>query len=122
MGDEERVKRRKKKVALIIIFSGILLALSLSFMRFTKLDVYVQQSNGDITSKNGIVYARSGVLSSVDPGIHLFRNKIIGRFQGEGYISTCLIGPRVVKLKKFDEKETILFSGLMLQDVYTRKE
>ena len=115
------MKISKTKLALIIIFIIILISIMISYIKFTRLDIYVQETNGDVISQNGVVYEYNAQLTnSFDTG-ELKIDKIIGRFKGKDFFNTWILGTKIIKLQGYDEKETFLLSNLMLQEVYTKK-
>jgi hypothetical protein len=114
------VKVSKVKTGLIVVVSIIILVTILSYINFSKLDIYQQNTNGNIISKGGVLYQFDGVLTSSYSGGDLKANKVIGRFEGENFFTTLFLGPRIVELKDYDGKNTFLVRGVMLQEVYTK--
>ncbi|HEY5561611.1 MAG TPA: hypothetical protein VIK72_07605 [Clostridiaceae bacterium] len=115
------MKISKTKVVLIIVFSIILLFIMVSYIKFTKLDIYVQQTNGDVVEQNGVVYEFNSQLTSKFDEGELKIDKVNGRFKGKDFFNTWILGTKIIKLQDFNVKETFLLSNLMLQEVYTKK-
>ena len=111
-------KISKIKFGVIVILGIILIISIVSFYNFTNLAIYRKGTNGDIVSQDGVVYHFNGELTRSYSDGELKADKVIGRFEGEDFISTWLFGPKVVKLKDYDGKDTFLLSGMMLQEVY----
>lgn len=112
----------KVKVSKLTILMITLLIVIVPFYNYRNLGIYSQETNGDIVSKSGVVYQFNGGLTSSFSGGELKADRVIGRFEGQNVLSTFLLGPRVVKLKDYDGKDTFLVSGIMLQAVYTIKD
>jgi hypothetical protein len=112
----------KGKFSKLTILGIVLIVVIVLFYNFRNLVIYTQDTNGDIVSKSSVVYQFNGGLTSSFSGGELKADKVIGRFEGQNFLSTYFLGPRVVKLKDYDGKDTFLVSGIMLQAVYTIKD
>jgi hypothetical protein len=90
----------KKKT---IIFISIALIVSSPYVYFKSLNEYTFEPVANIASKDGIVYHMNAELTKGE----LKRTKSIGKIKGEGFFNTLFYGPRIYKLKEYDEKEAI---------------
>lgn len=118
--------KKQSKIKINVAIGGfigiIIILFSLSYIHFRNLNVYTEQQNGDIVSKEGIVYQFNGKLTSAYSSGILSNEKVIGRFKGENYFTTFIYSNKVIKLINFNEKDTFLVKGLMKEEVYTRKD
>lgn len=79
-------------------------------------DVYVKKANGDLISKDGIVYEYDGQSFYDD----VKKEKAIGRLEGDkfyNYGGTC-----IWKLEGYDELDVIYETALMWYAAYKRKQ
>lgn len=93
----------KKKT---IIFISIALIVSSPYIYFKSLNEYTPTKAG-LVSKAGIVYCIDAELTRSYKEGELKRTKSIGKVNGEGLFKTLFYGPRIYKLKEYDEKEAI---------------
>lgn len=122
MGDEKVKKISKIKIAAISISCIILIGVIILFNNIKDIGVYSRETNGNIVSEDGIEYQFNGELTSSYAGGEVKAVRIIGRFKDKSFFETLSSGPKIIKLEGYDEKDTFLVRGLMLQEVYTKRD
>lgn len=80
------MKASKLKIGIVILVSIIILTIAVFYLRYMNLDIYSVEQNGDIVTKNGVIYKYDGKLSSYYMGGDLKSEKLIGRVQGDSIL------------------------------------
>lgn len=111
------IKITKLKIMFIVLIIFIMMVV-LAYINFLKLNNYFENNKGEIVSSNGMTYKFEWQLTRKYSDGKLKADKAIGKLKDANIVEFYLMGPRIVKLKNYDENQMFLLQGLMLQEVY----
>lgn len=113
------MKVSKKKIIIISIVTLIVIS---PYVYFKSLDVYEFTNVPGITSKDGVVYHLNSELTKSFKEWEVKSDKAIGRVKGEGFFNILFDGPRIYKLRDYEEKEAVALVYYFDDDyIYIRK-